>query len=92
MQPLIELVEPIDGDKITARAAIMEAVKKAQTVKANIPGTPGPDPVRDGQGQVESLAQGGIPGQAAGLPGPPDVSESLNRMLPPGAPRRLAAP
>jgi hypothetical protein len=83
MQPLLELVDELDGDKTTARASVIAAIRKAFPVQADgLPGTPGPDADPDALLQSRSLESGGIPGQAEGLPQAPPIGESLSSLLP----------
>lgn len=83
MQPLIELSEAIDGENKTARAAVIDTIKKAFAVPGGQPnGQPGPAATPDAILQNRALEAGGIPGNAEGLPAPPQITDSLRRMLP----------
>lgn len=82
--PLIRFAKAIDGDQTTARQAAMSVIKELFTVPegggGGAPGGPGgggPDAMM----QMQSLQQGGIPGQAEGLP---PVGAALAGMLPAG--------
>jgi len=88
MEPLINLVEQIDGDKLTARAAILKLVREvtAQPAGPGAASGPGGGPV-DPVLMARSLASGGVPGSAAGQPG---VGEQLRAVLPRGISRALS--
>jgi hypothetical protein len=82
-------VEKIDTDKETVRSAVLDTIKEMEApAPGPIPGAPGggnPDPVQ----MMRSLASGGIPGNAEGLPAPPTIGPELQKMLP-ARQRRLA--
>lgn len=81
-------VDRIDTDQETVRSAVLATIKELTELAAPIPGAPGagapPDTIR----MMRSLASGGIPGNAAGLPEPPRIGGALQRALP-GPARRL---
>jgi len=77
-EPLTRFAREIDGDQTTSRAAAMKVIKDLYTVpEGGKQGAPpgGPGAIE----QIRSLEQGGIPGQAAGLP---QVGGPLATMLP----------
>lgn len=86
-EPLMKFAKAIDGDQTTARSAAMSVIKELFTVPeggsggGQLPGAPG------AAEQMTSLEQGGIPGQAQGLP---QVGAELAAMLPPGKVPALA--
>ena len=89
VQPIQDFVNRIDDDDETTRAAIMETIKTMFAQPAPTPGGGGGGSPADALLEARSLEQGGIPGQAAGLPAPPAVGEGLQRALP-GSAGRLA--
>jgi hypothetical protein len=90
INPIVTFVEKIDEDDETARAAIIDTIKEMFAVPAAGSGqAQGGGSPADALLAARSLEQGGIPGQAAGLPTPPPVGEGLQRALP-GQAGRLA--
>lgn len=78
---LKDFVVRIDDDRETVRSAVMATIKELEPTPGQVPNGPG-----EGQGdviqQMRSLASGGIPGNAAGLPSPPGIGQDLQNMLP----------
>jgi len=87
---LKDFVEKIDTDKETVRGAVMSTIRELESIVPGAPpgqGGPGaPDTIQ----MMRSLASGGIPGNAEGLPAAPTVGADLQRALP-GAQRRLVS-
>ncbi len=79
---LKKFVERIDDDRETVRSAVLQTIKELEDgVPGEIPGQPGGgggDPVQ----MMRSLASGGIPGNAEGLPQPPRIGPDLQQVLP----------
>jgi len=91
IQLIQEFIEAIDDDKMTVNQAVLDAIKKSQPTgqpqgPGGVPGGPGapPDTVRE----QRSLASGGIPGNAEGLPPPPGAD--LLSLLPGNVGRQIA--
>ncbi len=78
---LKDFVERIDDDKETVRSAVFDTIKEMNPTPGPVPGGPGEGP-GDIVQQMRSLASGGIPGNAAGLPTPPGIGQDLQNMLP----------
>ena len=82
LSALKDFVDRIDSDKETVRSAVLDTIKEMEApAPGPIPGQPGggqPDTVQ----MMRSLASGGIPGNAEGLPAPPTVGPELQKMLP----------
>ena len=78
-------VDRIDDDRETVRSAVLDTIKELEPMPGEIPGMPGG--AGGGQGDpiqmMRSLASGGIPGNAEGLPAPPGIGPKLQEMLPP---------
>lgn len=90
LDPIIKFVEKVDGDEVTARAAIIDTIKSMFAVPAQ--GGPagqggGPNAGAALQ-QARSLEAGGIPGNAAGQP---SMGPELASLLPPGLGRAAAS-
>jgi hypothetical protein len=93
VQPMVKAAEKVDDEKMTAREAVLSAIKEIYAIPAGGQGTPGPDP---GPGdpllQQRSLEAGGIPGNAEGLPqGGPGIGPELSKALPASVGRALAS-
>ena len=79
-EPLTRFAREIDGDQTTARAAAMKVIRDLYTVREQGAAGQGAAPgVSDAVQQINSLEQGGIPGQAENLP---ELSGALASMLP----------
>jgi hypothetical protein len=80
---LKKFVERIDSDKETVRTAVMETIRELeQPAPGPIPGQPGGGGQVDTVQMMRSLASGGQPGNAEGLPTPPTIGPELQKMLP----------
>lgn len=85
LEPLVRLVENLDAQKMTARGAIMEAIRTAAAVPVG-GGGPGEAAGQDPLLQLRSLASGGVPGQAEGQP---TVGPELAQAIPPSLVRAI---
>ncbi len=84
---LKQFVDKIDGDRETVRSAVMDTIREMMGVAGPIPAAGGTPPTSpDALLMERSLAQGGIPGSAAGLPAP----NALRAALPEQAARAAA--
>lgn len=84
------MIEALDDDKMSIRAAALKVAKELGMIPpsdgSGVP--PGPAPATpDGGMMAASLASGGIPGSADGLPVP---GADLRRIMPSGVQRQLA--
>ena len=94
VQPLMKAADAVDGDKTTAREAILQAIREVYAIPAGGSGQPGPAPgMGDPMLQAASLDAGGIPGEAAGLPptGMPGIGPELQKALPASVGRAMAS-
>lgn len=89
-EQLLRVVENVDDDSITAREAVLKAIREMVGIVPES-GELGEALGAGGVGEVieaqRSLASGGIPGNAQGQP---RVGGALRRMLPPGVSRALS--
>lgn len=93
IQPMLKAFDKVDGEKMTAREAVIAAARESFAVPAGGSGQPGPAPGgMDAMLQQRSLESGGIPGgaegQAAGAPG---ISPELRSAMPASVGRALAS-
>lgn len=80
---LKDFVERIDDDRETVRSAVMETIRELENpAPGPIPGAPGQGGEIDTIQMMRSLASGGQPGNAEGLPQPPTIGPELQKMLP----------
>jgi len=80
---LKKFVERIDDDRETVRTAVMETIRELENpAPGPIPGAPGGGGQVDTIQMMRSLASGGQPGNAEGLPEPPTIGPELQKMLP----------
>lgn len=82
LRALKQFVDRIDDDKETVRSAVLDTIKELEDVAAPIPGEGGGEGQGDPIQMMRSLASGGVPGNAAGLPAPPTIGRDLQRVLP----------
>ena len=76
-------VDRIDDDRETVRSAVMETIKELTApAPGPIPGSPAGGGDIDTIQMMRSLASGGQPGNAEGLPQPPTIGPELEKMLP----------
>ena len=91
IKSLKDFVEKIDDDSMTVRAAVLDTIREAMAPQPQqgLPGAGGPPGAPpDALLAERSLDNGGIPGNAAGLP--PQVGPGLQNALPPGVARQVA--
>ncbi len=87
---LKEFVELIDTGKETVRSAVLKTIANLTEGAAGPLAGEAQAGEPDAIQMMRSLASGGIPGNAAGLPAPPTVGPELQRALP-GSTRRLVS-
>ena len=93
IQPLLKAFNKVDGEKMTAREAVLAAIKEVYAVPAGGSGMPGPAPGGADPLQMQrSLESGGVPGNAEGqAQGAPGISPELRSAMPASVGRALAA-
>lgn len=90
IQPILAFLDLVDSQKMTARQAMIEAFGRAQVVPTGAQGQGGgAPPNQNPQLVADSLAAGGVPGQAQGQPA--GITDTLRRVLPQNLQRSPAA-